>query len=118
MRTKDSRAVLRGLGRSNAPRLPGGLRRKQEVYKQTGRSISAMELHRELNSLKQRDLPWMYDLSKCAPQEALRDLDNAFRHFFRRCRLKQEGKWKGKLGYPRFKSKKKGLGSFRLTGAI
>ena|SRR5256885_16786265 len=25
MRTKDSRAVLRGLGRSNAPRLPGEL---------------------------------------------------------------------------------------------
>src|SRR5712691_9436288 len=95
-----------------------GLKRKQEVYKQTGRSISAMELHRELNQLKQSDLPWMYEVSKCAPQEALRDLDNAFRHFFRKCRLKKEGKWKGRLGYPRFKSKKKGLGSFRLTGSI
>src|SRR5436305_13693513 len=81
-----------------------GLRRKQEVYKQTGRSISAMEQHRELNALKQSDLPWMYEVSKCAPQEALRDLDNAFRHFFRRCRLKQEGKLRGKLGYPRYKS--------------
>ena len=28
------------------------------------------------------------------------------------------GKWKGKCGYPTFKSKKKGIGSFRLTGAI
>ena len=37
-----------------------GLTRKQEVYKQTGRSISAMELHRELNALKQTDFPWMY----------------------------------------------------------
>jgi putative transposase len=36
-----------------------GLSRKQEVYKQTGRSISAMELHRELNALKQTDFPWM-----------------------------------------------------------
>src|SRR5258708_40297991 len=87
-----------------------GLKRKQEVYKQTGRSISAMELHRELNQLKQSELPWMYSVSKCAPQEALRDLDVAFNNFFRRVQLKKEGKWKGKLGYPKFKSKKKGLG--------
>jgi putative transposase len=95
-----------------------GLRRKQEVYKATGRSISARELHRELNQLKQTELPWMYEVSKCCGQEALRDLDNAFKHFFRRCRLKKEGKWKGKPGYPRFKTKRKGPGSFRLTGAI
>jgi IS605 OrfB family transposase len=95
-----------------------GLKRKQEVYKETGRSISAIELHRELNLLKQTDLPWMYECSKAAPQEALRDLDTAFSHFFRRCQLKKEGKWKGKLGFPKFKTKRKGLGSFRLTGSI
>jgi Helix-turn-helix domain len=39
-----------------------GLKRKQEVYQATGRSISAMELHRELNQLKQRELPWMYEV--------------------------------------------------------
>jgi putative transposase len=95
-----------------------GLHRKQEVYQQTGRSISAMEVHRELNALKQTDVPWMYACSKCAPQEALRDLDTAMGNFFRRVKLKKEGKWTGKLGFPRFKSKKRGLGSFRLTGAI
>src|SRR5215472_9385082 len=42
----------------------------------------------------------------------------AFHQFFRRCALKKQGKWKGKLGYPQFKTKKKGLGSFRLTGRI
>jgi Helix-turn-helix domain len=36
------------------------------------------ELHRELNVLKHADVPWMYDVSKCAPQEALRNLDAAF----------------------------------------
>src|SRR5258708_222034 len=118
MRTKDSRTVLRGLGGSNASRLPGGLKRKQEVYQTTGRSISAMELHRELNHLKQRELPWMYECSKCAPQEALRDLDVAFTNFFRRVQLKKEGKWKGPSGYPTFKTKRQGLGSFRLTGSI
>ena len=60
----------------------------------------------------------MYEVSKCAPQEALRNLDAAFANFFRRCALKKQGKWNGKLGYPRFKTKKKGLGSFRLTGSI
>jgi transposase len=60
----------------------------------------------------------MYDISKAAPQEALRDLDQAYRNFFRRVRLQKEGKWKGKLGFPKYKTKRKGLGSFRLTGAI
>jgi transposase len=95
-----------------------GLKRKQEVYQTTGRRISAMELHRELNHLKQSELPWMYECSKCAPQEALRDLDEAFTHFFRRVHLKKEGKWKGPPGYPTFKTKRQGLGSFRLTGSI
>jgi transposase len=95
-----------------------GLKRKQEVYQQTGRSSSAMELHRELNALKPTDFPWMYECSKCAPQEALRDLDKAYKNFFRRVHLNQEGTWKGPLGFPTFKTKRQGLGSFRLTGSI
>ncbi|HLW02779.1 MAG TPA: RNA-guided endonuclease TnpB family protein [Ktedonobacterales bacterium] len=95
-----------------------GLKRKQEAYQATGKSPYAVELHRELNALKKTELPWMYDTSKCAPQEALRNLDSAFAHFFRRCQLKQAGQLRGKVGYPRFKSKKQGLGSFRLTGSI
>jgi hypothetical protein len=59
MRTKDSRTVLRGLGGSNASRLPGGLARKQAVYRESKRWIGAMELHRELNELKQTGIPWM-----------------------------------------------------------
>ena len=49
----------------------------------------------------------MYEASKCAPQEALRDLDSAFKNF-----LSGRGK------YPRFKSRNKGVGGFRLTGSI
>jgi putative transposase len=95
-----------------------GLACKQEAYRATGTSPSAIDLHRELNALKQAAIPWMYEVSKCAPQEALRNLDHAFAHFFRRAALKKAGKLRGKLGYPRRKSKKRGLGSFRLTGAI
>jgi putative transposase len=95
-----------------------GLRIKQECYKATKKSPTAIELHRELNTLKKTQVPWLYQVSKCAPQEALWNLDAAFTNFFRRCAFKKQGQWKGKLGYPQFKTKKKGLGSFRLTGRI
>jgi putative transposase len=95
-----------------------GLHVKQERYRETKKSPTAIELHRELNALKKTEVPWMYAVSKCAPQEALWNLDAAFAHFFRRCALKKQGKWQGKLGYPQFKTRKKGLGSFRLTGRI
>lgn len=89
-----------------------GLRRKKEDYEATGKSLSAIDLHRELNALKQTDYPWMYEVSKCCAQEALRDLDVAFKNFFRRVKNGE------KPGYPKFKSKRKGIGSFRLTGNI
>ena len=95
-----------------------GLRVKQERYTARTKSPTAIALHRELNALKKTAVPWMYEVSKCAPQEALWNLNAAFQNFFRRCALKKQGKWQGKLGYPQFKTKKKGLGSFRLTGRI
>jgi putative transposase len=95
-----------------------GLQVKQERYRATKKQPTAIALHRELNALKKTAVPWMYQVSKCSPQEALWNLDAAFTHFFRRCALKKQGKWHGKLGYPQFKTKKKGLGSFRLTGRI
>ena len=48
-----------------------GLQVKQERYKATRKSPTAMALHCELNALKKTQIPWMYDVSKCAPQEAL-----------------------------------------------
>jgi len=95
-----------------------GLARKQEAYQATGASPTAVDLHRELNALKQTTVPWMYAVSKSAPQEALRNLDHAFTHFYRRVQLKKQGKLRGKVGYPQRKTRKHGLGSFRLTGAI
>ena len=94
-----------------------GLHRKQECYQAGLRTPSAIDLHREINALKPAH-PWMYTVSKCAFQESLRDLDNAFKHFFRKVALKKQGQWKGKCGYPRYKSKKRGLGSCRFTGSL
>jgi putative transposase len=95
-----------------------GLARSQEAYRATGKRPTAIDLHKDLNKLKQTDYPWMYECSKCAPQEALRDLDRAFKDFCRRATLKKQGKWRGQVGFPTFKKRSKGIGSFRLTGSI
>src|SRR5947209_5421089 len=95
-----------------------GLARKQEARAKGEPMPDARALHRELNALKATEFPYMYEVSKCAPQEALIDLDHAFQHFFRKVNLKKQGKGRGKCGYPQFKSRKKGIGGFRLTGAI
>jgi len=95
-----------------------GLQQKKLAMDAKIKIPNNIELHRRLNALKPTEFPWMYDVSKCAPQEALRNLDKAFDNFFRKCKAKKTGKHKGKLGFPRFKSKKKGIGGFRLTGTI
>jgi putative transposase len=75
------------------------------------RFTDPMKQHKLLNSLKKTQFPWMYECSKCAPQEALRDLGRAFKNF-------QRGLKEGKhIGFPKFKSK--GVNdSFRLYGII
>jgi putative transposase len=95
-----------------------GLERKIETYRTTGKSLSAIDLHKELNVLKklpvkEGGVPWMYSVSKCAPQEALRNLDSAFQSFFKRCKKKAK-----KKGFPKFKSRHKNPLKFRLTGTI
>ena len=95
-----------------------GLQKKIEAHKAGLKYPTAIDLHRELVILKkvpkeQGGFPWMYEVSKCAPQEALRHLDRAFEGFFRRCKSK-----KGKSGFPQFKSRKKGIGSFTLAGTL
>ncbi len=95
-----------------------GLARSKEAYRTAGKRPTAIELHRELNKLKQTKYPWMYEVSKCAPQEALRDLEQAYKHFYRKMKLKQQGQFKGKTGFPKFKKRSKAIGSFRLTGSI
>lgn len=95
-----------------------GLARKQEVYKATGKTISAIDLQKELTARKHADLPWLKGVSKWIVQNALRDLDQAYEHFFRRVRERKAGKKRQHLGFPKFKSKSRGRGSFRLDKPI
>jgi putative transposase len=72
-----------------------------------------MELHRLLNRLKRTPrYGWLYEVSKCAPQEALRDLDRAYANSWR-------GRKQGqRVGLPRFKKRGRCADRFRLTGTI
>lgn len=90
-----------------------GLNIKKEAFEKKEKIPSAIDLHRELNKLKKTIVPWMYNSSKAAPQESLRDLDKAFQNFFREIKKKNK-----KVGFPKFKTKKNDKQSFRLTGTI
>src|SRR2546422_6903546 len=70
---------------------------------------SAIDQHRILNARKANDYPWMYEVSKCAPQEALRDLGSAFHNFLIR---------RDRFRWPSFKSRHGAKQSFTLTGAV
>ena len=56
-------------------------------------------LRKQLNAIKAAEFPWMAEVTKCAPQTAIKNVGLAFEHFFRRVKLGQ------KPGYPRFKRK-------------
>jgi putative transposase len=67
---------------------------------------TAIDLHKRLVAEVKQAHPWYYQVSKCAPQQALRNLEQAFK------------RWRGGLGkFPRFK--RKGVrDSFYLEGSI
>lgn len=108
-----------------------GLRRKMDAYEARKAALAAgvpkaeapkvptaIDLHKELVELKkvpqaEGGVPWMYESSKAAPEEALRNLDKAFEGFFRRCKAGKPGS----KGFPQFKSRKNGVGGFRLVKA-
>lgn len=70
-----------------------GLAEWQRQYK-AGEKPSEAALRRKLNAVKALDYPWMAEVTKCAPQQAIKNLGAAFKRFFQR---------KAKL--PRFKKK-------------
>ena len=95
-----------------------GLAKCGERYAAEGRWYSGTELHRLWNIEKKADpaLAWWSENSKCAYQEAFRDLDRALRDFVKSRRGGRKGR---RLGFPRFKKRGKCRDSFRFsTGAI
>lgn len=83
----------------------------QRQYQEGGKPTEAA-LRRQLNRIKREQFPWMMEVTKNAPQMAIRQLGQAFRNFFA-----------GRTAYPRFR--KKGVhdrfslsnDQFRLAGS-
>lgn len=62
--------------------------------REAGEKASDGLLLKRLNERKDADFPWMHEVTKCAPQQALKNLGTAFTRFF-----------KGLGGYPKFKKR-------------
>jgi putative transposase len=77
-----------------------GLAGKKKAFEEEKKNISYYELNNELPSLKkQEETSWLKDIHSQVLQQALKDLDLAFQHFFRRVKNKEAP------GYPKFKCK-------------
>ncbi|WP_287521331.1 transposase [Okeania sp. SIO2C2] len=76
-------------------------------YEETKKRSSSVTLHKRLVAEVKSENSWYYEVSKCAPQQALRDLERAFKNFLTI----------PKCGFPKFKKKGK-KDSFYLEGSI
>ena len=84
------------------------LAQRQERYKETKKSPTRFQQDKELTLLKrQPETSWLREVDKCALQNALKDLDAAYKNFFRRVKRGE------KPGYPKFKSKRCSRQSYR-----
>ena len=83
-----------------------------EAHK-SGRKTSVLAEKKRLNAIKDDIAPWMRDVPYVVLQGAFDNLDTAYKNFFRNVKAKTL-----KAGFPRFKSRKKGITSFSLRGCI
>ena len=76
-----------------------GLDQRKKAY-EGGLSLRYFDQNKELPHLKNQDkTSWLQEIHSQILQQALKDLDQAFKHFFRRVKLGQTP------GFPRFKAK-------------
>ena len=80
-------------------------------YKATGKAPTRFQQDKALTVLKQ-ELKWLREPDKCALQNALKDLDTAYKNFFRSV------KGGGKVGFPKFKSKRDRYKSYKTNSNI
>lgn len=74
---------------------------RKETYEQTGETLNYYACANDMTGLKQQEETlWLREVDATALQSSLRDLDDAYQHFFRRVKNGE------KPGYPRFKSKR------------
>ena len=84
---------------------------KKTAYGETGKSIATNDLIKMIPAWKRDpETPWLARADSMALQQSIRDLDRAYKNFFRRVR---EG---GKPGFPKFKSRRHCRQSYRTNG--
>ena len=73
---------------------------------------SVLTLKKRFNAIKRAQFPWVYEVTKCAVEGAFVNLASALSNFFASKRGQRIGQ---RMGFPRFKRKKRGVGSFYLA---
>lgn len=86
------------------------LDKSNEIYKLTSKTSSREDMSSFLTEWKrQEETKWLNEIDSTIQQSAVKDLSDAFQHFYERCSdpsVKQKG-------FPKFKKKNKGRRSFR-----
>jgi putative transposase len=83
-----------------------GLSVCKKAYENKEKRPTGIDLHKKLVAEVKKEHNWYYEVSKCSPQQALRDLDMAYKRFFKK-----------KAKHPIYK-KKGQKDSFYLEGNI
>lgn len=76
-----------------------------DEYKTNNKSLNYNDNANDLKNLK-KEYEWLKEVDSISLQQTLKDLDQAYKNFFRRVK-------KGELGFPKFKSKKNNKQSYR-----
>lgn len=90
-------------------------------YRAQGRRASMHQLKQEFNHLKRERFAWVYEVTKCAAEQEFSNLGQALATYFRRKKagtlpkLSRPRKDGEQGGFPQFKSRKRGYGSFYLA---
>jgi putative transposase len=77
------------------------LERSKAYYKETGKTLTEYRMNIWITQMK-KERPEFSELHSQVLQNVSRRVSDAYRHFFRRCREKKQGK-KVKVGFPRYK---------------
>lgn len=85
-----------------------GIVKWKEAYEK-GERKTALDLKKEFNFLKDKEFPFVYEVSKYVTQQPFINLGKAFKKFYKSLKSKEKH-------YPQFKKKKDNEGSFYVGG--
>ena len=81
---------------------------RREAYEKDKTTLNYYDCTKDLTNHKKEN-DWLFLASNAALQQSLKDLDVAYKNFFRGIKQKK------KAGYPKYKSKKNNRQSYRVT---